>query len=111
MLKVTRRLIEGKLSELLRRQINDDLVFDVISPRGNTSHHAWFETMKYLCTFYDMPDQLLQSNRHVLQSQLDLTSCTLLTALKHNFPTDWQTAVWWLRQGMFDVPANISKAI
>ncbi|MCB1695057.1 MAG: AraC family transcriptional regulator [Pseudomonadales bacterium] len=84
-LKVTRRLIEGKLSELLRRQINDDLVFDVISPRGNTSHHAWFETMKYLCTFYDMPDQLLQSNRHVLQSQLDLTSCTLLTALKHNF--------------------------
>lgn len=84
-LKINRALIGAKLSELLRQQVKDDLVFNLMSAQNDASHRAWLETMKYLCIFYDKPDHLLVRNKHILQSHFDIATCTLLTSLQHNY--------------------------
>ena len=84
-LKIDRALIAQKLSQLLQQDIGGPVVFDLLPESNGAFNRAWMETMRFLCAFYDRPQQENLPGDHLLHSHLDLATCTLISCGRHSY--------------------------
>lgn len=113
-LKIDRAIVNQTLQRLLDQRISEPVLFDLIAKPDNAARKAWFETMNFLCNYYNKPTQQILQNKHLLQSHIDMASCALVSSQKHNYSeqlaNDWcSSAPGYIRRACEYIDVHIKE--
>lgn len=83
-LRVSKSAMEAHLSQLLNRELDVPLVFDLSMPHSTSSGRAWENTLTFLCQQFDQREDVLR-NPVLKRHFTDLVITQLLTTQPHNY--------------------------